>query len=135
MTPFTITRRVEFSDTDMAGIMHFSNFFRFMEVGESEFLRSRGISVTWVNALGERVGFPRVSATCDYKTPAKFEDMLAIAVTLEKLGTKSVSYRFDFTRGGDAIATGRLTGVYCRKTADGMVSLAIPDDVRAILTS
>ncbi len=48
MIPFQITRRVEFGDTDMAGIMHFSNFFRFMEVAESDFLRSRGLNVSWV---------------------------------------------------------------------------------------
>ena len=45
MTPFTTTRRVEFGDTDMAGIMHFANFFRFMEAAEPDFLRSLGLSV------------------------------------------------------------------------------------------
>ena len=39
---FKQTRRVEFSDTDMAGIMHFSNFFHFMEATEAAFLRSLG---------------------------------------------------------------------------------------------
>jgi tetratricopeptide (TPR) repeat protein len=38
MSPFTTTRRVEFGDTDMAGIMHFANFFRFMEAAETSFL-------------------------------------------------------------------------------------------------
>ena len=42
MTPFTTTRRVEFGDTDMAGIMHFANFFRFMERTEHAFLRTLG---------------------------------------------------------------------------------------------
>ena len=42
---FQLSRRVEFSDTDMAGIMHFSNFFRFMEAAETAFLRSLGLSV------------------------------------------------------------------------------------------
>ena len=43
---FQITRRVEFSETDLAGIMHFSNFFRFMESAEHAFWRSLGFSVT-----------------------------------------------------------------------------------------
>ena len=42
---FQITRRVEFSETDLAGIMHFSNFFRFMESAEHAFFRSLGFSV------------------------------------------------------------------------------------------
>src|SRR5260221_14772436 len=46
---FKHTRRVEFSDTDMAGIMHFSNFFRFMEATETAFMRSLGLSVVLAN--------------------------------------------------------------------------------------
>ena len=47
MSPHTFTRRVEFGDTDLAGIMHFANFFRFMEAAETDFLRQRGLSVSW----------------------------------------------------------------------------------------
>src|SRR5215470_13829975 len=114
MTPFTINRRVEFGDTDMAGIMHFANFFRFMEVAESDFLRSLGLSVSWFTD-GVKLGFPRVSAACDFQKPARFQDVLTIAVTLEKLGTKSVSYRFEFNnQHGEALAVGRITAVFCR---------------------
>jgi acyl-CoA thioester hydrolase len=132
-TSFSITRRVEFGDTDMAGIMHFSNFFRMMEVAETEFLRAHGASVTWVDADGDRVGFPRVRAACDYRRPARFEDVLTITVSMEKLGQKSLSLRFEFTHEGESIATGRMTGVYCRKTAAGMESLPIPDALRTTL--
>lgn len=130
---FTTTRRVEFSDTDMAGIMHFSNFFRFMEVAETDFLRARGLSVTWQSGA-ERYGFPRVSASCDYARPVRFGDELTIRVTVEKIGTKSVSYRYDFTLGGQAVATGRMTAVYCRAVPPhGIEPLAIPGDLRAKL--
>jgi YbgC/YbaW family acyl-CoA thioester hydrolase len=132
-TPFTTTRRVEFGDTDMAGIMHFSNFFRFMEAAETEFLRARGLSVTWQDG-DRRVGFPRVSVACDFRRPARFEDVLTIAVAVEKVGTKSVAYRFDFSRGGEEIATGRITAVFCRANDQHqMESLDIPPDVRAKL--
>ena len=131
MTPFRTTRRVEFGDTDMAGIMHFSNFFRFMEAAETEFLRARGMTVSW-QADGVKWGFPRVSVACDYLKPARFEDVLTIAVAVEKLGRKSVTYRFDFTnQRGEAIATGRMTSVFCRSTGpDLMESLDIPADLR-----
>ena len=133
-SPFSIERRVEFGDTDMAGIMHFANFFKFMEVAETDFLRSRGLSVSWHDTdKGEHVGFPRVSAACDYTAPARFEDVLAISVSVEKIGHKSVSYRFEFSRGNEKIATGRITTVYCRKTPRGLESLDIPADMRATL--
>ena len=44
---YKIVREVEFSDTDMAGIMHFSNFFRFMEAAEHGFFRSLGLSISY----------------------------------------------------------------------------------------
>src|SRR5262245_61364776 len=106
-TPFTTTRRVEFSDTDMAGIMHFANFFRFMEVAETDFMRSHGLSVSWLQPDGKRVGFPRVSATCDYARPARFGEVLTITVVVEKIGRKSVTYRHDFTnKDGAFVAVG-----------------------------
>lgn len=131
--PFSITRRVEFGDTDMAGIMHFSNFFRFMEVAETQFLNALGLSVTWA-ANGQRYGFPRVSVGCDYVRPVRFEDVLTIAVSVEKVGTKSVSYRFDFTHAGHPVATGRMTAVYCKAVAPhGLEAHPIPPDLRAKL--
>jgi YbgC/YbaW family acyl-CoA thioester hydrolase len=130
-TPFTTTRRVEFGDTDMAGIMHFANFFRFMESAETEFLRTLGFSVHW-NGGSQRWGLPRVAASCDYKKPARFEDVLTIAVTIERLGAKSISYRHDFTnQHGDLLAVGRITAVLCRTSLpDGMESVEIPADIR-----
>lgn len=128
-------RRVEFGDTDMAGIMHFANFFRFMEAAETEFLRGLGFSVSWQDGE-ERRGFPRVSASCDFKSPARFEDVLDIAVTVEEVGRKSVRYRFEFTREGREIAVGRITSVYCRSASDHQFeSKEIPDEIRHKLES
>src|SRR5260370_37751893 len=92
--PFHTTRRVEFVDTDMAGIVHFSNFFRWMESAEVEFLRARGLSVTlpWE---GQVLGFPRVSASCDYLRPARFQDVLDIALRVDKIGRKPGTYGFE----------------------------------------
>jgi acyl-CoA thioester hydrolase len=134
MTPFQMARRVEFGDTDMAGIMHFSNFFRFMEAAETAFLRDRGLTVSWREG-GSKIGFPRVSAACDYQKPVVFEDVLTITVTVEKLGRKSVSYRFDFAnQRGEPIAVGRVTAVLCRTPApDQIESLEIPPEIRAKL--
>jgi acyl-CoA thioester hydrolase len=131
--PFRTSRRIEFGDTDMAGIAHFANFFRYMEAAETEFLRMLGLSVTWLQG-SERYGFPRVSAACDFKRPVRFEDVLDIAVTVEEVGQKSVRYRFDFSRSGQEVAVGRITTVYCRATPDhGLESMEIPAELRAKL--
>ena len=133
MPPFTITRRVEFGDTDMAGIVHFANFFRFMESAETAFLRSLGLSVSWRNDA-KKLGFPRVSASCDFLAPARFEDELTIAVTVERVGTKSVTYRHDFTnQRGERVAVGRITAVFVRHDTDRIESAEIPPEIRSKL--
>jgi YbgC/YbaW family acyl-CoA thioester hydrolase len=134
MTTFSTTRRVDFGDTDMAGIMHFANFFRFMESAEIDFLMSRGLSVAWHDAKG-KLGLPRVSASCDYTRPAKFMDVLAITLTVERVGAKSITYRFEFAnQRGEALAVGRITAVCCRTSATGQIeSIEIPAEVRAKL--
>jgi len=129
------TRRIEFCDTDMAGIVHFANFFRFMESAEVEFLRSRGLSVKmeWED---EKIGFPRVSANCDYVRPAYFEDLLDVTVSLEKIGEKSVTYGFEFVRTGELLARGKVTSVCCRVNAEHRLeSIPIPRGFRERIES
>jgi YbgC/YbaW family acyl-CoA thioester hydrolase len=127
---FRTTRRVEFADTDMAGIVHFSNFFRFMEAAEVEFLRSRGLSValTWE---GAKLGFPRVAASCDYLRPVRFEDVLEVAVSLVRLGRKSATYGFEFSHGGEVVARGQVSSVCCRvEPGRQLESVEIPAGIR-----
>lgn len=127
--PFRTKRRMEFADTDMAGLVHFANFFRFMEAAEVEFLRSRGLTVTITQA--QEFGFPRVSASCDYLKPARFEDVIEIGVTVVNVGRKSVSYAFEFTKAGEVIARGQISAVCCRVGANrALESIEIPDSVR-----
>lgn len=126
-TPFHTTRFVEFADTDMAGIMHFSAFFRFMEAAEHALLRSLGFSV--FSEIGDEViTFPRVASSCEYHSPARCEETLDIDVTVRRVGTKSVTYGFAFSHKGRDVATGQMTSVCCRVPHGGApVSIAIPD--------
>jgi YbgC/YbaW family acyl-CoA thioester hydrolase len=104
-----------------------------MEAAEVEFLRSLGLSVSLVWE-GQALGFPRVSASCDYLRPARFEEVLDVAVTLERLGNKSATYAFEFARNGEIIARGKVSSVCCRVQEDGRLeSVEIPKTIRARL--
>jgi len=127
--PFHTSRFVEFSDTDMAGIMHFSAFFRYMEAAEHALLRSLGFSV-YSEVGGEVVSFPRVAVSCEFHSPARCEDVLEIDVTVERVGTKSVTYRFAFSQHGRDVATGTMTSVCCRiPHGHPPVSIPIPAEI------
>jgi YbgC/YbaW family acyl-CoA thioester hydrolase len=127
---FQATRRVEFSETDMEGIMHFSNFFRFMETAEHGFFRSLGYSVV-LSRNGMMLCLPRVHAECDYSAPLRFEDEVQIHLLVEKKTRRSLTYQFRFRRlSGSAaqeVARGRLTVVCAQRLADGALkAVALP---------
>ena len=129
--PFTTHRRVEFRDTDAAGIVHFSAFFPMMETAEHELLRSIGVPVHPPVGDETAVTWPRVAASCDYRAAARFEDLLTIEVRVARIGSSSIRYEFRFTREGEPIADGSLTAVCCRLQAPGVLEkVPIPDPLR-----
>lgn len=127
-TAFVTSRRVEFSDTDAAGIMHFAAFFRLMEQAEHELLRSVGLSVVIHDAEGT-LSWPRVAAKCDFQAAARFEDVLSIEVQITRLGQRSATYAHRFSRDGQLLATGEITAVCCRMHAGVPQSLPIPPEI------
>jgi YbgC/YbaW family acyl-CoA thioester hydrolase len=130
---FRLTRQVEFSDTDMAGIMHFSNFFRFMEAAEHAFFRSLGFSIH-TTGFDEPIGWPRVHASCDFKHPLRFEDSVEINLLVREKREKSIVYSFIFRKLNDPareVARGTLA-VACvrRDRVNGkMTGIPIPQAI------
>jgi 4-hydroxybenzoyl-CoA thioesterase/acyl-CoA thioester hydrolase len=112
-TAFLTSRRVEFSDTDAAGLMHFVAFFRMMEQAEHDLLRSVGLSVVLHDPDG-KISWPRVSARCDFQAAARFDDLLQIEVRIARLGERSITYAHRFLRDGVLLASGEITAVCCR---------------------
>jgi YbgC/YbaW family acyl-CoA thioester hydrolase len=126
---FKATRRVEFSDTDMAGIMHYANFFRFMETAEHAFFRSLGFSIV-DGKVDPPIGWPRVHAECDFKAPLHFEDEVEIRLLVSEKRSKSLSYIFKFIKLNAAppleVARGGLTVVCVSHHGGKMTACAIP---------
>ena len=123
---FKLLKRVEFSETDMAGIMHFSNFFRYMEMTEHAFLRSLGVSVH-DKFDGVLYGWPRVNVNCDFEKPLKFEDQVEVHLSVAKKGNKSIRYAFVFQKIENEIATvviarGSVTAACVKFTDDGKIA-------------
>ena len=121
MHEFTTKRKVEFADTDMCGIVHFSRFAIFMETAEHEFLSALGTSVVLVHD-DVHIGWPRVAVSVEYNSPARFGDVLDIHVRVLRKGTKSMTYGFEFERDGESIARGQVTAVCCQLGRDGVIS-------------
>lgn len=123
----------------MAGIVHFSNFFAYMEQVEHEFLRSLGLGVI-MEMDGKKISFPRVHAECNYRKAIKFEQIIDVQLTVQKIGTKSLTYAVKFSLDGSPIADGSITAVCCEfDHGPRPVSMPIPsafvDKVKPYLES
>jgi YbgC/YbaW family acyl-CoA thioester hydrolase len=125
---FKMIHRVEFADTDMAGIIHFSSYFRYMEVTEHAFFRSLGLSI-----MGDpSVGWPRVHVECDFKHPLRFEEEVEVHLRVREKKEKALSYDFTFRRVHPEpiteVARGVLTVVCVTRDETGRMRAAqIPD--------
>lgn len=129
--PFVYNRRVEFCETDAAGIAHFSAFLCYMEQAEHALLRHLGTSVSTDIGDGWHLSWPRVHVECDYRGAARFEDCLSIEVSVVKLGQKSVTYAFSFKLSNESIAVGKVTAVCCKvHRGHPLQSTLIPNDLR-----
>ncbi|MCD8483916.1 MAG: acyl-CoA thioesterase [Verrucomicrobia bacterium] len=136
----TVAKPVEFFDTDMAGIVHFSCFFRYMEFAEARLFESLGFPLIQQSS-GSFSGFPRVKAECQYSAPLYFGETVQIEIYVDAVGTSSITYSFRFRvtkgEGTGLIAKGTMTTVFAsvKNPGDPLRSVAIPDALRAQLSA
>ena len=92
--------RVRWVDTDVAGVMHYSNFLRYFEACEEEFYRSLGIPL---NSVLEKYGImlPRVEVHCLYKAPCRFDDAIDVLLSVREGAEKTITYDFQILRQSD----------------------------------
>ena len=133
---FSITRRVEFHETDAAGLMHFSNFYRWMEVCEHEWFRALDLAMMSTTPDGVRCGWPRREASCSFVRPLRCGDLVRVTGSVIEVKNVSVAYEFIFEkdRAGKwtEVARGRMTTVHVRQDAEGrMEADPLPANVRA----
>ncbi len=136
MSEFITKRRVEFASTDMAGIVHFANFYRWMEEAEHEYFRSLGLTIMEKQADGTYIGWPRVSASCHFEAPAYHDDILEIRMNVERVGFKSLTFYVEFYRDVKRLAHGRMKTACCICGLDhGLKSIEIPEHYRSKIES
>ena len=135
---FTLSHRVEFSETDMAGIVHFANFYRMMENAEHAFFRSLGFTVHGHEA-GTTIGWPRVNAACEFLAPLRFEEVVEVQLLVAEVRARSIRYAFRFWKGEGAgrveVARGSVTAVCAtvEKSTGRLAAVAIPEAIRATI--
>ncbi len=131
----TSTRRIEFSETDMAGLVHFSNFFKYMETAERDFFEAAGVDLIRPEH-GAPVRWPRARAECKFSAPLRFGDTIDIHLAVKSVKDRAIDYQFRiFRRNKDGSRTqagkGHMTTILAKVDESGeLQSAELSDDLR-----
>jgi len=127
ISEYRLQRRVHFYETDQAGIVHFSTYFRYLEEVEHALWRAAGISIANRDAA---VGWPRVSASFEYFRPLRFEEEFEMRIRIVEIGEKKIRYSCLLSSAGEKVAEGAMTIVCVTRRPNGaMKSTPIPADI------
>ena len=112
-------------DTDAGGRIHFTAAFRWAETAELELYRELGL-------LEHVPHLPRRHVDADFHRVLVFDDQIDVTLSVASVGTTSITYEWQITRGEELAIEGRHTVVHV--DADGSPQ-PIDDATRAALTS
>jgi acyl-CoA thioester hydrolase len=122
-----LRRRVQFYETDVAGIVHFSWFFRYMEEAEHALWREAGLSIHPPEA---EIGWPRVAASCEFVRALQFEQEFDVHIRITEITRRTISYACEMTQDQKKVAAGTLKIACVRKLGAGMMkSSDIPAEI------
>ena len=120
--------RVIFGDTDQMGVVYYANYLRFFESSRAAYWRALNRSYKDLEAWD--VALPVVEATCSYKRPAFYEDLLEIYVEVSELRGASMRFRYLVYRGAELLAEGMTRHAVVGKSGRPK---ALPDELRAAI--
>lgn len=129
LSEYVHRRRVQFYETDAAGIVHFSWFFRYMEEAEHALWRAAGLSI---HPPDSPIGFARTSAACDYRRPLRFEDEFDVTIRITAISPKTIQYSCVMTKDDVTLATGSMTVICVRSEPNAQIkAMNIPAEIAA----
>jgi acyl-CoA thioester hydrolase len=103
----TLPLRVRYTEVDAMGYVHHSRYFQYFEIGRVELLRSNGHSYADLEAAG--VFFVVVKAECQFKSPARNDDLLDLTTRIERQTTVRIDHSYELKRGSTLLATAKTT--------------------------
>ncbi len=121
--------RVYYEDTDLAGIVYYANYLRFIERARTEWVRGQGIDQTRLKE-DEGLVFAVRRVEADYLSPAKFDDDLIVRTSVEQMTGARIVLQQDVMRGTDLLFSAQVTLVAL--TEEGQLA-RLPAIIRRIV--
>ncbi|MEL6958622.1 MAG: tol-pal system-associated acyl-CoA thioesterase [Pseudomonadota bacterium] len=108
MTPHRFPLRVYYEDTDLAGIVYYANYLKFIERGRSEWVRELGVDQAAMKR-DDGVVFAVRRVEADYAAPARYDDELVVVTELEAVTGARLVVRQTVERSGEALFSALVT--------------------------
>jgi acyl-CoA thioester hydrolase len=99
--------RVRYAETDRMGFLHHANYFVYFEEGRTELLRAAGLSYRDIEDAGHFLVV--IDIGCKYKRPARYDDLLTLRTTAERVTHVKIVHRYELFRGTELLAVGHST--------------------------
>jgi len=129
VSEFVYKRRVQYRETDASGLAHFTAFFAYAEEAEHAMWRAAGLSVEPDETA---IGWPRVSASFDFRRPLRFEDDVEVRLRVIGKSAKTLTYQAVIVREGEIAAVGQHTSICVRRRpGEPIKAIDIPADIAA----
>jgi acyl-CoA thioester hydrolase len=103
--------RIYFEDTDVAGIVYYANYLKFMERARSDMLRAAGIDQRAVLEAGEGV-YVVTEANIGYRRPAKLDDELVVLSEVREVRAASCLIHQRVMRGREVLADAMIRAAF-----------------------
>jgi acyl-CoA thioester hydrolase len=129
ISEFHYHRRVQFPETDATGIVHFTNFFKYVEEAEHAMWRAAGLSIAPPDSA---IGWPRVAASFEFRKALRFEDEFDVHLQIAEKTRKTIRYQAVLRKEGETMAVGSLTIICVRKTpGEALKAADMPPEIAA----
>lgn len=124
---------VRYAETDQMGIVHHSNYSIWFEAGRTDFLKQTGVSYTEVES--RNVMLPLYEITCRFKSPAKYEDEIAVITSLKELSRVRLILAYEvFNRKNNTLlATGETLHAFTDKDLRPLNAEKFIPDIYALM--
>jgi acyl-CoA thioester hydrolase len=106
--------RVRYAETDQMGVVYYSNYLVWMEVGRVEYCRAAGFNYRDMEEE-DGVLLAVVEAQCRYLHPARYDDEVIVCTQVRKAGPRGVQFGYEMRRAADGrlLATGETKHLFC----------------------
>lgn len=132
MRKTSIDLRVNWGDTDKAGIVYYPNFFKWFDIAGHQFFRECGLAPAYLEKEYNII-VPLLDAQCTFKKPLLYDDVITIHTAVEEVNNKTIKLNHEIVRGDTKVAQGYEIRGWVKQMGETIKAVQIPEDIIATL--